>query len=105
MDVHAVHNKDRRVVIYGIVVLPELRKAVGSIVQCLHVVGRPVLHLICIILYSCRESFHLTVDEPTIRVDDRIRTVKLNGLVEVVDGVLESIKTTLGLEQLNLKIN
>ena len=91
VNVNTVNNKHLRVVIDGVMVLAKLGEAIGAVVQRLHVVGRSVFHLVCIVLDSCWEAFHLTVDETTVRVDDRIRTIKLDSLVEVMDRILESI--------------
>ena len=71
-------------------VLTKFGKAVSAIVQGLNIVCRPVLHLIGVVFNGVREALHLAVDEAAIRVDYRVRAIKLNRLIKVVNRVLKS---------------
>ena len=70
-------------------VLAQFCTAVCPIVQRFDVVVSAILHFIRVIIYGGLETFHLTIDEATVRVDDRIACIKINGLIKVVDRVLK----------------
>ena len=89
VDVILIDRQHLRIVVNSLVVLAKLCEAIRPIVQSLDVVDRAVLHLVGIVFYGVLEAFHLAVDQAAVRVDYRVRCVKLDRLIEVVDGVLE----------------
>ena len=66
-------------------VLSQLGETVSTIVQGFHIVRSSILHLVSVILNSVWETLHLAVDKPTIRVDYRVRAIKLYRLVEIMN--------------------
>ena len=53
-------------------VVAQLGEAVGAVVKCLHIVRCSILHFVGVVLDSGLISFHLAVDEATVRVYDRV---------------------------------
>lgn len=93
VDVVLVDRQHLRVVVDCIVVLAQLGVAVSPIVQRFHVVRGAIPHLVGVVLDRSLEALHLTVDEAAVRINYRVRAIKLNGLVEVMDRIFQSTHT------------
>ena len=48
------------------------------------------MHLVRVVIDGGLEPLHLAVHEATVGVDDRIAAVEVNGLIKVMNGILES---------------
>ena len=92
MDVVLFDREHLRVVIDCVMVLSKFSEAIRSIVQSFHIVCSSILHLICIVFDGVLEALHLSIDEASVRVDYRVRRIKLNSLVEIMNGILKPIK-------------
>ena len=93
VDVVLFDREHLRVVIDCVMVLSKFSEAIRSIVQSFHIVGSSILHLIRIVFDGVLEALHLAIDEAAVRVDYRVGRIKLNSLVEIMNGILKSIIT------------
>ena len=89
VDVILIDRQHLRIVVNRLVVLAKFCKAIRPIVQGLDVVDCTILHLVSVVFYGVLEALHLAIDQAAVRVDYRVGCVKLDRLIEVVDGILE----------------
>ena len=88
VDILSIDLYNLRVVFDGLVVLRELCVAICPIVQRFDIDGRSVLYFIRVVLDSCWIALHLSIDQTSVRIDDRIACIKLNRFIKVMNRVL-----------------
>ena len=64
-------------------VVAKFRVAVGTVVECFHIVLSTKFNLVAVIIDCCFKSLQFPIDKTSIGVDDRIRPIKLNSLIKV----------------------
>ena len=85
VDVISIDCQYLRIVVNRIMVLAKFCETICSIVQSFDVVYCSIFHLIGVVFYRVLEALHFSVDQSAVRVDYRIRCIKLDCLVKVVN--------------------
>ena len=85
VDVISIDCQYLRIVVNRIMVLAKFCETICSIVQSFDVVYSAIFHLVGVVFYRVLEALHFSVDQSTVRVDYRIRCIKLDCLVKVVN--------------------
>lgn len=92
MDVAFINFKHHRIVVDGVFVLPELGEAIGPVVVRFYVVvALAVLDLKRVVFDRALKLVHLAINQPPVRVNNRVCRVQFNRSIEVKDGVFKPI--------------